>query len=371
MPKSPVINAEKRSKYNSLVVIPALNPAPDLVDYVKELLTRGIPYVIVVNDGSRPDCLPVFEALAALEGCIVLTHPQNRGKGCALKTAYTHVLETPALQDYDGVVTADADGQHHLDDVCNLAATVKGDRERLILGVRDLLQDHVPTRSKIGNSLTSFGFHVFYGAKLGDTQTGLRAIPRCLLQWAVGIKGERFEYEMNVLIAAVREHRGYREMTIHTIYFDNNAGSHLTTFRDPLRIFRVLLSGLGQHFTVTAVSVLLDILVFWLSYCFVFTQQPAALCLLLSVVLGRVLSAAVSFLFNRRNVFGGRASGKVMLRYYATLCVQMLCSYLLVLFFTSFIPWPALIIKIIVDILLSIGGYQVQMHWVFADREEA
>jgi len=370
MPKGQGMNTEKRSKYNSLVVIPALNPAPDLVDYVGELLRRGIPHVIVVNDGSRADCLPVFEALSELDGCIVLTHPQNRGKGCALKTAYAYALEEPQLARYDGIVTADADGQHHLDDVCALAAAVKGDQEKLILGVRDLMQDHVPTRSKIGNSITSFGFHAFYGAKLGDTQTGLRAIPRCLLQWALGIKGERFEYEMNVLIGAMREHIAYREMTIHTIYFENNAGSHLRTFHDSWRIFKILIAGLGRYFGASTAAVVLETLLFWLGYRFLFAGLPVAGCYLAALVLACAVSSAVVLLCNCRYLFGGKPAGTAA-RYCALIAARMLCSWLLVTLLTVLLHWPAVLIKLIVDFLLVIASYQVQLHWVFVQKKEA
>ncbi|MBR6748862.1 MAG: bifunctional glycosyltransferase family 2/GtrA family protein [Clostridia bacterium] len=364
------MKSEKQASYNSLVIIPALNPAPELVDYVHQLLTSGIPGVIVVNDGSREDCLPVFEKLQAMEGCTVLTHPQNRGKGCALKTAYAYVLETPALADYDGVVTADADGQHHVKDVCNLAAALKKDEKQLILGVRDLGQENVPTRSKIGNRLTSFGFYLLYGARLGDTQTGLRATPRTLLQWSIDIQGDRFEYEMNVLIGAVRDHIGYREIPIRTIYFDNNSGSHLHAVKDSWRIFVILMSGLGRYTGAAAASAVLDVLVFWLSYRFLFSQLPTATCYLAAVVLARVMSSVLNFVLNRCYVFNGKHSIRILMRYYSLWGAQLLCSYLLLMFFESFIPWPALLIKIIVDGILAILSYQVQLRWVFAHESE-
>ena len=86
--------------------------------------------------------------------------------------------------------------------------------DRLVLGVRDLTLPQVPPRSKLGNRLTSWAFHLLYGVRLADTQTGLRGIPWGMLAWCGEIRGERFEYEMNMLIRAAREHRELRQSGI-------------------------------------------------------------------------------------------------------------------------------------------------------------
>ena len=122
------------------------------------------------------------------------------------------------------------------------------------MGTRNLRLPNVPPRSKLGNRLTSFGFHMLYGARLEDTQTGLRGFPRGLLDWCCGVRGERFEYEMNVLIRAVGDGIPFEETEIQTIYYDNNKGSHLRAGRDSWRVFLVLMSGLGVYAVAAAVS---------------------------------------------------------------------------------------------------------------------
>ncbi|MGI6336129.1 MAG: GtrA family protein [Eubacteriales bacterium] len=353
------------------VVIPALNPGAELIDYVRELLARGVPYVVVVNDGSGAAYTRVFDGIRTLPGCVVLKHDVNRGKGCALKTAFRHILADPTFAEITGVVTADADGQHHIDDVLRLIAQTASDTENIQLGTRNLRQEHVPKRSKLGNRLTSFAFHLLYGARLEDTQTGLRGFPRALLPWCLNIPGDRFEYEMNVLIRAVHDHVPFRETEIQTIYYDNNAGSHLRTVRDAWRVFIILMSGLGKYTAAAAISAVLDIGIFWVSYRFLFAKLPEATCFLAATVLARVLSSLVNFTLNRRYVFKSlRKSADSMMRYYILWLCQMLASYLGLLGLQAVIRIPAVVLKACVDIVLAVVSYQVQMRWVFHKKEK-
>ena len=91
-------------------LIPAYQPSSELIKVVQELRSLTAAPLIIVNDGSGSDCLPVFEALSKMENVQVLTHAVNLGKGAALKTGFNHALV--AYKELIGVVTVDADGQH-------------------------------------------------------------------------------------------------------------------------------------------------------------------------------------------------------------------------------------------------------------------
>ena len=96
-------------------MIPAYQPGEPLVAVVEALLELGVQAIIVVNDGSRPDCAPFFERVARSGRVHLLHHAVNLGKGAALKTGMNYALvRFPGCA---GVVTADADGQHHPDDI--------------------------------------------------------------------------------------------------------------------------------------------------------------------------------------------------------------------------------------------------------------
>lgn len=228
------------------VVIPALNPIPGVVDMIRSLLAYGVPRIIVVNDGSDASFQDTFERIAQIERCVVLTHSTNQGKGRALKTAFRYFMDH--CPDLDGVVTADADGQHSVEDICNIGGRLSSGVGTLILGVRNFKEENVPPRSYIGNSITSLLFRLLYGSRLNDTQTGLRGIPAKELSWMADLKGERYEYELNMLIKARRRQLDFTLIPIKTVYFDHNAGSHYSTVKDSARIFRILIAGLSKRF---------------------------------------------------------------------------------------------------------------------------
>lgn len=363
------MRTETNSLNRCVVVIPALDPDETLPAYAGALLARGAAEILVVDDGSGPDSAPVFAELKAMERCTVLSHEKNRGKGRAMKTAFVYVAENPAWAGLD-VVTADADGQHQVADVCAAARALERGKGGIVLGVRDLTLPGVPFKSKLGNRLTGWGFHALYGAKLSDTQTGLRGIPHGLLAWCVSIGGERFEYEMNMLIRAAREHIPILQEPIATIYYNNNAGTHLHPVRDSWQVLVTLVSGLGWYTAAAALSAATDVAAFAICNGAVFSSLPELWRYWWSVLVARALSSAVNYTLNRQYVFGAKPRRRMLVRYYCLWAWQMVASYLLLLLLSALLPgiYPA-VNKAIGDIILAVCSYQIQMHWVF--REEA
>jgi len=166
----------------------------------------------------------------------VLRHPVNRGKGIALKTGLRHILEAFPGQD---VVTADADGQHHAGDVLRIGARV-AQTGRMVLGVRRFARD-TPLRSRFGNEVTGLLFRAATGRGVRDTQTGLRGYPAGQLEGLLAVPGERFEYEMNVLLEAARAGHSIDEISVPATYLDDNASSHFSAIGDSVRIYLPLL----------------------------------------------------------------------------------------------------------------------------------
>ena len=196
------------------VVLPSLDPDDKLLTVIDGLIDQGFDDIILVNDGSKPENLHYFETAAATPAVQLLHHEVNRGKGAALKTAFTWFLEN--RPDRTGVVTVDGDNQHHPEDTKACALRML-EQNQLVLGVRDFSLPHVPARSRTGNRITSGVFKVFVGMNISDTQTGLRAIPRKDLQILNTIFGERFEYETNMLLAMKEYRIPFEEVKIRTV----------------------------------------------------------------------------------------------------------------------------------------------------------
>jgi len=160
---------------NTVILIPSLEPDERLPVYARALKAKGFTRLVVVDDGSSEKYQPIFAEIDEMDGCTVLHHEVNKGKGVALKTGYAYIQKN--LPDAVGVITADADGQHTVEDCWRLAEALCEGKDELYLGSRDFNLDHVPPKSRYGNKITSTVFRLLYGQWLPDTQTGLRAIP--------------------------------------------------------------------------------------------------------------------------------------------------------------------------------------------------
>ena len=97
-------------------------------------------------------------------------------------------------------MTADCDVQHDVNDIERVASTAVEHKGTLVLGARNFDLPNVPKRSRAGNTNTRRIFRLLYGLKLTDTQTGLRGFSVKLAKSFLSVRGDRFEYEMNMLI---------------------------------------------------------------------------------------------------------------------------------------------------------------------------
>lgn len=361
-------SAEATSPYSasSIIIIPALEPPPALVKYVQALLERGFPRIVIVDDGSSPACRSIFDSLARMSGCVVLRHEVNRGKGAALKTALRHCLQQGWQQIYRRVIMVDADGQHAVEDVCGMARASHEHPDAYVLGIRDFNQKSVPARSRFGNRLTSGAFHLFYGRYLRDTQTGLRALPISLWEWAVQVAGERFEYETNCLVQAMKQGIPMAEMPIRTLYFNKNENTHYRTLRDSWPIFKILVRHLGAYALAGAIASAVTLAVFaWVDLVWLKGAAPAGRLLAASVISAAAGSLARLFLHRILRVRTERNMTDATAKYYLLVAVQMLASYLVVLAVHVLTSWTAVWIKLVADILLAVAGYQIHPRWLF------
>ena len=182
------------------VIIPSLEPDQRFIDLLKTLEGKlSFEDVFVVNDGSSSTYDKYFE-MAGQMGCHVMRHSVNLGKGRALKTAFNQVLQEK--KKYIGVVIADSDGQHTVNDIVKCIQALETHPESLVLGCRNFYESHVPFKSRMGNVITRNVMKILCGIQISDTQTGLRGISRSFLEVLMNVAGERFEFETNMLLAA-------------------------------------------------------------------------------------------------------------------------------------------------------------------------
>lgn len=335
------------------ILIPAYQPDRRLTALVEQLQALAATPIVIVDDGSDQASQPIFQD-AAGRGCVVLRHEQNLGKGQALKTGlrWLRQLGTPA-----GVVCADCDGQHLPEDILRVAGAVAVHPNAIVLGSRRF-EGSVPWRSRFGNAVTGWVFRLVTREQLADTQTGLRGFSSTLLDWLCAVPGDRFEYEMNVLLQAVRAGIPLALVEISTVYPPRQHTSHFHTVRDALRVYLPIM----RFAASSVVGGGLDFLL-------LLGLHSLTGLLWLSVMLARLGSAAANYTLNRRLVFAsaGRVPHRRSLPRYALLAAGLLlCNYLLLVMLTARLSLPLVLAKPLVELLLFTLSYRCQQRLVFS-----
>lgn len=343
------------------VIVPSYQPDEKLLEVVRGLVESGFQDIILVDDGGGVTYAPLFERAALFPGVTVLTHPENRGKGCALKTAFAYCLkERPDCS----VVTVDGDNQHHVEDILACCKKLWEKPDRVILGARDFSKREVPLRSRFGNVMTKGVFRFACGIRITDTQTGLRAIPARYLEVMMEIEGSRYEYETNMLLEMKARRIPFEEVPIRTIYLEENESSHFNPLRDSLRIYRTIFAFAAS----SVVSSLIDLLLFYLGIRLLTYAMPEeGWNIVIATAVARICSSLFNYNMNRRKVFrgGGRNS---ILKYYMLCVLQFAASAGFVSLLAFLFPAGSLgktLFKALVDGLLFLLSYQIQREWVF------
>ena len=282
-----------------VALVPSYEPDDALLSVVNALLANSFT-VVVVNDGSAPKYDGVFSRLP--EEVHYLSYETNHGKGYALKYGFKYIKDN-----FDDcvIVTLDSDGQHRVSDAVKICDECEDHEEStLVLGSR-FFDKTAPFKSRFGNFMARTSFLLSTRHKIYDTQTGLRAFDSNLLEKMIAIKGDRYEYEMNVLLDAVRSDITVTEVKIETIYVNDNAGTHYNPFKDTMKIFFEVLKFSAASFAGFLVDFGLFTLFTWLAKTFFVdpTTDAWQYWIIGSNITARIISASVNFTLNYIFVF--------------------------------------------------------------------
>ncbi len=334
------------------LLIPAYNPDEQLLTLITHLPTAEYP-TLIINDGSDEKMQPLFEACAKLPNVTVLNHDHNQGKGAALKTGFHYLLEH--APDCLGVVTLDADGQHLVQDVIRLAQALEKNPNHFILGVREF-SGKTPARSKFGNELTRWLFKKIYKREVSDTQTGLRAIPKALLSAFVEFHSNRYDFELECLMYLADQAINVQQITISTVYIDDNRSSHFNPILDSFRVYFVFL----RFIIISFLSFLIDLSIFSLCH-------YSGANLISSVVIARIISSLFNFYNNKYLVYKAHRSklGRELKRYGILAVGIMLSSYLLIKLLNQGLGISVIPAKIMADAFLFIISFMAQGRMIF------
>ena len=201
--------------YRPVVVAPTYDNVRSLPHVLGQLDRLGLD-VIVVNDGSRDGtdkALGAWEAQATTTRRLVITHPTNRGKAAALKSGFHHAV----AMGYTHAVSIDTDGQHDPRDVPRLMAASRRRPESLVLGVRDVRADGYPRLNRLGRRISNLLLRWQSGARIEDSQCGLRVYPLGLIG-QLKLRWGRYGLETEVLARAAWAGVAIRQVPVRCLY---------------------------------------------------------------------------------------------------------------------------------------------------------
>lgn len=331
----------------TVVIIPAYKPDNKYIELIEKLTDRF--EVLTVNDGSPKECAPLFIKAAEL-GATVISHDVNKGKGAALKTAINYLIKRG---DNWVAVTADADGQHSLKDIVAVAELAEENTDAMVLGVRDFSQ--MPLRSRFGNTMTRGCFHLVTHNKILDTQTGLRGFSHKTADKLVTADGNRYEYEMNVLLNLKEWEIPVIQTVIDTIYEEGNPSSHFHPIRDSLIVFGQVI----KHTVSSLLCTLLDYIIYLALLAWT-VVDPA-----IAYLIGKIISVVVNYQLSKRIVFKAKPDWRTTAAYYMLSVCTMSIGSMLIMFSTDYLGANEAIIKLPIDVLLFFVNFYVQKHVIF------
>ena len=204
-------------------VIPAFNEAAAIASVVAGI--RGIvDQVFVVDDGSEDET-----AIRAAEaGALVLRHERNGGKGNAVRTGLTKVLEGP----FTHVLLLDGDMQHLPTEAATLITTAANSGADAVLGERRFFRENMPASRYHANRLGSVVLSWFIGVRLRDTQCGFRIFRLDSLR-RLRLRATGYEIETEMLVKVRRRGGRLASVPITAVY--GNEQSKLRPVRDTTR----------------------------------------------------------------------------------------------------------------------------------------
>lgn len=329
-----------------VALIPSYEPDNKIINLVNQLKKSSYE-VVIVNDGSSKKYNKIYKEIE--KNAYVISYKKNMGKGYALKKGISYINDN--YKDYI-IITMDCDGQHTVKDAEKLFEYNKDNLDTLVLGKR-LIDKNVPKRSMIGNTITRIIYGIVTKRKIYDTQTGLRSFSYKLVDYMLSIDGDRYEYEMNVLLNLNSEIK-VKEIVIETIYIDENKSSHFDTIKDSYLIYKQIIKFSLSSF----ISFIIDYILF-----IVFNFFTS---ITLSNIFARIISSIFNYNINKKIVF--KSKNNLIGYYFLAIIILILNTLILDTFIYSF-EINMYFSKILTEFLLFILSYLVQRNLIFKNNK--
>ena len=355
---------------NAVIVIPALNPPSSFVSYIQDLRNEGFDRIVVVNDGSRTDKLPIFFKVQRL-GAVVVDHPANMGQGAALRTGFRYYLDHYEGQS-DGVITLNADRHIPAGDVVKVASSLHNEQAMgtfaLVVGTRDLAGKNVTDYDYNMGSVMKLFYHMLMGVRLNDPLSGVFGIPDLRVSQCLDISGDGYAYVTSLTMSF--EKIGFLQVPVSYARYEEEAEPSFRRVPDTVRILYTIFKKFIFYSITSVGASILDVILFGIFTSVTFRGNPMAI--IYAPVCARVVSASVNYLITKRFVFhfksdSAQETTKSAGAFFLLSAMQCICSALSVYAVKALLGGSAVGIKVLVDATLFFVSYKIQHKYIFKD----
>ena len=355
---------------DAVILIPALNPPASFPSYIQELKEQGFKRIVVVNDGSRTDKLPVFYRIKRL-GATVIDHPHNLGQGAALRTGFQYYLEQYQGQS-DGVITLNADRQIPASDAAKIASSLHNEQTMgsfaLVVGTRNLEGRNVSDYDYRMGGVMKLLYHMLMGVRLNDPLSGVFGIPDLRVRQCLDIEGDGYAYATSMTMSF--EKIGFLQVPVSYANYEEGVEPAFRKVADTIRILFTIFKKFIFYSVTSLGASILDVILFGIFNSVTFRGNPMAI--IYSTVCARVISASVNYLLTKRFVFHFKSDSaqdttRSAGQFFLLSAMQCICSALSVSAVKMLLGGSAVGIKVLVDAMLFFVSYKIQHKYIFKD----
>lgn len=193
---------------NRVALIPLQEVNEQLLTILQKLKENNFHNVVVYYGIKEEDKAHLQQLTLDAKVMILASH---QGKGNAIKTGLKYIKEKYRKNTL--IVTMNGDGSHTVEDVVRLCNECMVARDTFFLGKKGNLE----WENKINNFFTKTMYRISGGESLSDTTTSLRAFSYDYIDFLLTIKGEKDDFEANVLISCASHKVKIKEIDLNTV----------------------------------------------------------------------------------------------------------------------------------------------------------
>lgn len=205
------------------VLIPVYNEEKTIGAIIAKLDRVGLDKeLIIVDDGSSDGTKEILRKLSegGRRDIIIKTHPKNRGKGAAIRTALAEATG-------DLVVVQDADLEYDPNDFPRLIEPILSGRTEVVYGSRNLsLNKKGRKLYELGGIFLSKLANLLYGLNITDEATCYKVFTAAAIK-GLDLRCEKFEFCPEVTAKLAKKKYKIIEVPISYYPRDRSAGKKL------------------------------------------------------------------------------------------------------------------------------------------------